>query len=82
MGVDDFIQLLPGSNLKVKGFVTAIAVTILMAVPIFGGQQQTRQGHDYMSSDKPESIRAEQERQRKEYRQSRKNKEQQQQQEE
>lgn len=65
-----------------QSFGTAVAICALAAVPVFAkAPKDSRQGHDYLSSDKPESIRATQEQLRKEYRHQRNTTKQQQEQE-
>jgi hypothetical protein len=69
--IDTFIQRIPGS-LPLKSFIAACLVCSVAAYPVFiKSPEQSRQGHDYMSSDKPEVIRATQEQLRKEYRHQR-----------
>lgn len=53
--MDDFVKKLPGSP-RVKAFVTASVICAALAVPVFGGKEG-RQGHDYMSQEKPEAVR-------------------------
>jgi hypothetical protein len=68
---DAVLQKLPGS-LAAKAFGVATVVIAAAAYPVFSKPpEKSRQGHDYMSSDKPEAIRASQEKQRKEYRHKR-----------
>jgi hypothetical protein len=71
--IDDFInKRIPGS-MPLKAFVAAVLVCSVVAYPVFSKPpEESRQGHDYMSSDKPEAIRATQEQLRKQYRQKRK----------
>jgi hypothetical protein len=66
MGIDDALARLPGSP-RFKGFVTAWVVVGLIAIPVFR-KSSGRQGEDYLSSEKPETIRAGQEELRKQYR--------------
>jgi hypothetical protein len=69
--IDAFIKRIPGS-LPLKSFVAACVVCAVTAYPVFSkSPEESRQGHDYMSSDKPEVIRSTQEQLRKEYRQQR-----------
>lgn len=68
---DAVIQSLPGS-VAFKAFAAAVLLCSAAAYPIFRKPpEETRQGHDYLSSEKPESIRASQEHLRKEYRRKR-----------
>lgn len=71
--IDDFVnKRIPGS-MPLKAFVAAVLFCSAVAYPVFSkSPEESRQGHDYMSSDKPEVIRATQEQQRREYRQKRK----------
>ena len=69
--IDTLIQRLPGS-LPFKSFIAACVVCTVVAYPVFKKPpEESRQGHDYMSSEKPEIIRATQEQLRKEYRHQR-----------
>ena len=68
--MDNFVKKIPGS-VAVKSFVASTVIVALLAYPVFGISTETRQGHDYLSSEKPEAIRAGQERLRKEYRHNR-----------
>jgi hypothetical protein len=71
--IDAWVQRLPGS-VPFKSFVTACAICAIVAVPVFQKKpEESRQGHDYMSSEKPEIIRATQEQLRKEYRHQKRN---------
>lgn len=65
--MDRFLQKLPGST-PLKAFVVAGIITATLAYPVFR-TQQTRQGHDLFSQEKPEVIAAGQERARREQRQ-------------
>ena len=69
--LDAALLKLPGS-VAAKAFTVSVLLCVASAVPIFRKPpEQSRQGHDYMSSEKPEVIRATQERLRKEYRHKR-----------
>lgn len=69
--IDDLVQRIPGS-IPLKAFVAACVVSAALAYPVFSkAPEQSRQGHDYMSSEKPEIIRSTQEQLRKEYRHQR-----------
>ena len=69
--VDAWIQRLPGS-LPLKSFVAACIVCTVVSYPVFQKKpEESRQGHDYLSSEKPEIIRSTQEQLRKEYRHQR-----------
>ena len=68
---DAFIQRLPGS-IPFKSFVAACIVCTAAAYPVFSKPpEESRQGHDYMSSEKPEAIRSSEEQLRREYRDQR-----------
>jgi hypothetical protein len=69
MGIDDTLARFPGSA-RTKGFVAAWTVVALMSIPVFRNSSG-KQGHDYLSSEKPEAIRAGQEELRKQYRYNR-----------
>jgi predicted nucleic acid binding AN1-type Zn finger protein len=71
--IDDFVnKRIPGS-MPLKAFVAAVLFCTAVAYPVFSkSPEESRQGHDYMSSEKPEAIRSSQEQLRKEYRQKRK----------
>jgi hypothetical protein len=71
--MDKFVNKLPGST-PVKAFVAAVALCGLFAIPVFRSSE-TRQGHDYMSSEKPEAIIASQEKLRREFRHKRREQE-------
>jgi hypothetical protein len=72
------LHKLPGS-VPFKAFTAALVLSAVAAYPVFSKPpEQSRQGHDYLSSDKPEAIRASQEQQRKEYRHQRNQQQQQQ----
>ena len=59
--VSSWLQKIPGS-VPLKAFGAAVLICSATAYPIFKKPaEDSRQGHDYMSSDKPESIRASQE---------------------
>lgn len=65
------LHKLPGS-VSFKAFSLAVLISAAAAYPVFKKPaEESRQGHDYMSSDKPEAIRASQEQLRKEYRRKR-----------
>ena len=69
--IDAWIQRLPGS-IPFKSFVAACLVCAAAAYPVFQKPpEESRQGHDYLSSEKPEIIRSTQEQLRKEYRHQR-----------
>lgn len=68
--VDDALLKLPG-GLRIKGFVVACSIVVAISIPVFY-KSSGRQGHDYLSSDKPEAIHAGQEEMRRQYRQQRK----------
>jgi hypothetical protein len=70
--IDNFInKRIPGS-IAFKSFAAAVLLCSAVAYPVFKKPpEESRQGHDYLSSDKPEVIRASQEQLRKEYRQNR-----------
>jgi hypothetical protein len=69
--LESIVQKIPGS-VPFKAFSTAILLCTVAAYPVFSKPpEQSRQGHDYLSSDKPEAIRASQEQQRREYRHQR-----------
>jgi hypothetical protein len=69
--MDSWIQQLPGS-IPFKSFVAACVLCTVIAIPVFQKKpEESRQGHDYLSSEKPEIIRATQEQLRKEYRHQR-----------
>jgi hypothetical protein len=70
--VDEFVnKRIPGS-MPLKAFLAEVLVCSVVAYPVFSKPpEESRQGHDYMSSDKPEAIRATQEQLRREYRQKR-----------
>ena len=70
--IDNFInKRIPGS-MPLKAFVASVIVCAAAAYPVFKKPpEESRQGHDYMSSEKPEAIRASQEQLRKEYRRKR-----------
>lgn len=70
MGIDDRIARLPGGSLRMKGFIAAWSIVGVLAIPVFYNSSG-RQGHDYLSSEKPEAIHAGQEELRKQYRQQR-----------
>lgn len=55
---------------QARAFAAAVVIVGALAVPVFWSPE-SRQGHDYLSSEKPEAIRAGQERLRKEYRHNR-----------
>lgn len=57
---------LPGSP-AAKAAVTAVAITALLAYPVFRSREG-RQGHDYLSSERPEAVSAGQDRARRENR--------------
>lgn len=71
--MDQFLNKIPGS----LGLKVAVATTLVigaLAYPVFGNKNKNRkdrQGHDLLSSEKPEGIRAGQEQARKLYRQQR-----------
>ena len=68
---DGFIQRLPGS-IPFKSFVAACIVCTAAAYPVFRKPpEESRQGHDYLSSEKPEAIRSSEEQLRREYRDQR-----------
>ena len=61
------MKKIPGS-VAVKSFVASTVIVALLAYPVFGISTETRQGHDYLSQDKPEAIRSGEERRRRENR--------------
>lgn len=61
--MDDLLKKLPGST-KTKAFGLSIAICTLLAVPVFG-KKDVKQGHDLFSQEKPEAVRAGEERKRK-----------------
>ena len=72
-GIDERLRNIPGGNTRTKGFVAAVIVVGILAIPVFT-KSSGKQGHDYLSSEKPEDIRASQEELRKQYRNQRDNK--------
>ena len=68
--MDNFIKKLPGSH-GLKVFVASALSIGLLAVPVFR-QSKAHAGHDYLSSERPEAIRAGQEQARRELREKRK----------
>jgi hypothetical protein len=82
IAMDRWVQKLPGS-MGTKVGVAAVLVIGALGYPIFYGASSkslaagSKQGHDYLSSEKPEAIRAGQEQARKLYRQQRELKQQQ-----
>ena len=69
--VDAFVNKLPGS-LPFKAFCGAMVLCAITAYPVFKQKpEDSRQGHDYMSSEKPEQVKSTQEQLRKEYRRNR-----------
>jgi len=64
--IDTFLAKLPGSSVA-KAALTSIALTAILAYPVFRSTEG-RQGHDYLSSERPEAISAGQDRARKENR--------------
>ena len=69
-GIDGLLARLPGST-SVKAVVAAFALTGAFAYPVFFRSKETRQGHDYLSSERPEAVSAGQDRLRKENRKRR-----------
>lgn len=60
--MDRLISKIPGST-PVKAFVTSIVICGVLAIPVF--YDDSRQGHSYFSSEKPEAIAAQQDQLRK-----------------
>lgn len=73
--VDAWLQRLPGS-IAAKSFGVALIVCAALAYPVYKSTE-TRQGHDYLSSEKPEAVAAGQEKLRREQRHKLKEKQQQ-----
>jgi hypothetical protein len=70
-GIDDLIQRLPGSR-GTKVLIASVTLLGFIGLPVFGiTKRKGRQGEDLFSSYRPESIRADQERIRKEARDAR-----------
>jgi hypothetical protein len=63
---DTWVQRLPGS-IPVKSFGFSFIVCAILAYPVYKSTE-SRQGHDYLSSDKPEAVAAGQEKLRREQR--------------
>jgi len=66
-GVDRFLERLPGTPTQ-KAAVASVTLCVILGYPIFRVQKETLQGHDYFSQEKPEAIRAGEERRRREQR--------------
>ena len=64
--LDSLLQRLPGST-AAKALVFSVAICGALAIPVFK-KGTGRQGHDYLSSERPEAITAGQERQRRDQR--------------
>jgi hypothetical protein len=63
---DSWVQRLPGS-IAAKSFGFSVIVCAVLAYPVYKSTEN-RQGHDYLSSDKPEAVAAGQEKLRREQR--------------
>lgn len=63
---DAWVQKLPGP-IYAKAFAFSAVTCAVLAYPVFKGRN-VRQGHDYLSSERPEAITAGQERMRREER--------------
>lgn len=64
--IDAAIAKLPGSSVT-KAAITAFAICGALAYPVFRSEEG-RQGHDYLSSERPEAVSAGQDHMRKENR--------------
>jgi hypothetical protein len=65
--IDRYLDRFPGT-ISQKAFVSAMVVCAAIGYPIFREDNETRPGHDYFSHEKPEAIRAGEERMRRERR--------------
>ena len=65
--IDAYLARFPGS-VTVKAFAVTIAIAAGIAYPVFYRSEESRQGHDYFSSERPELVSAGQDRARKENR--------------
>lgn len=68
---DTFVQRLPGS-IAAKSFGFSVFVCAALAYPVYKSTEG-RQGHDYLSSEKPEVVASGQEKLRREQRLNRNN---------
>lgn len=65
--VDSYLAKLPGS-VPAKAAAAGFLLTAALAYPVFRVSREGRQGHDYLSSERPEAISAGQDRLRRENR--------------